>query len=101
MEGQSDFIRNTIACLNELVCADPEAISSLFSTRIQCNDILANHPTLLTEEDKDGTYVTMLGLINGLLGKKAIIRFVKEGKTVLFSYALNTIPFNITEEDLK
>ena len=63
--------------LNEALEADREAINSLFSYRVLCNDALADHPTIQVgaynretlEPTPDGPYtISILGIINGLAG---------------------------------
>ena len=56
--------------LNEALKADPVAINELFKHRAQCNEELANHPTIQVRDYPDGepTSIGMLGLINGIFG---------------------------------
>jgi len=64
------LIDRTIAFLNELKDADPQAVKALIETRVPCNDALANHPTVQVQarEDETGYAVGLLGVLNGLIG---------------------------------
>lgn len=54
--------------LNKLLESDPEAMKALFSLRVPCNKALADHPTVVVRDEKDGmTSLGVLGLINGLV----------------------------------
>ena len=48
--------------------SDPEAIQALLNFRVECNEKLANDPTIQVGEVEGGGYdVSALGLINGIL----------------------------------
>jgi len=78
------LVGKTCRFLNECLIADPEAINKLFNTQIKCNEMLTNHPYLHTLYKDGEYYVTVLGLINGMLGPKRIARHVKDGSTIEF-----------------
>jgi hypothetical protein len=61
-------IDETIALLNELLSADPEAIRDLLNARVVCNDDVANHPTVQVLCQKNLCSVSFLGILNGLFG---------------------------------
>ena len=54
-----------ITFLNELLLQDPTAMSELCRTRVSCNKILADHPTVQVSQD---FRVGLLGVLNGLCG---------------------------------
>ncbi len=61
----ADYI---VAFLNELVKVDPKALQALITARVECNEIIAKHPSVQVQE-MDGTYqLGILGLLNGLVG---------------------------------
>jgi hypothetical protein len=65
----NDEIANAVvAYLNELLEADRVAIAALVSNRVPCNAGLADHPTCQVQCQNGGTYVGLLGLLNGLCG---------------------------------
>lgn len=53
-----------IEILSEAIVLDKEAVNRLFSYRTECNDSLANHPTIAVSEDSK---VGLIGLLNGVL----------------------------------
>ena len=59
----------TVDFLNKLLKIDKNAVSSLFSMRITCNEKLADHKTVQVRElGKDTFQVGMIGILNGLFG---------------------------------
>lgn len=67
--------------LNEAVEADPDAMATLISTRVPCNKVLADHPSIQVLARNPGetiepgspnvgtiTEVGFLGVLNGLFG---------------------------------
>ena len=68
-------VEETVDFLNSLLEIDRNAITILCSTRIGCNEELANHPTVQVHANKAKFYsVGFLGIINGLFG------VIKEGE---------------------
>ena len=62
-------LQETVDFLNELLKIDPIAITALFSMRIGCNRILANHETVqIFAFDETYFQVGMVGILNGLFG---------------------------------
>lgn len=61
-------IDEVISLLNDALEKDSEAIHNLATTRISCNDVLADHPTIQVGKF-DGEYkVGMIGILNGIFG---------------------------------
>lgn len=56
-----------IKFMNELLELDRVTISKLIDTRIICNELLANHPTVQVNSEHE---VGLLGILNGLVGIK-------------------------------
>lgn len=54
-----------IDMLNDILEADPKAISELFTHRVSCNNELADHRTVQVRDDNT---VSALGVLNGLFG---------------------------------
>jgi len=57
--------------MNEAIIADPVAISALCEHRVECNDILADHPTIQVYQEnphnpEDIPVVGMIGILNGI-----------------------------------
>lgn len=63
-------IYEVVEFLNELLVIDKKAINNLFSTRFECNEKLAAHPTVQAGYNKEINYsdVGILGILNGLFG---------------------------------
>lgn len=60
---------DVIKLLNEIAELDRDAISSLLTIRFDCNEALADHPSVQVREEGDGRFsVSMLGILNGLFG---------------------------------
>lgn len=57
-----------ILVLNELLFADPKAIEALVEFRVLCDDMLADHPTVVVSQDEGCTKIGFLGILNGLVG---------------------------------
>lgn len=58
-----------VMVLNRALESDPDAISELFAYRVECNDKLADDPTIQVKA-RDGEHPTVgaFGVINGILG---------------------------------
>ena len=61
-------IDEVISLLNNALEKDPEAINNLVTTRIACNDILANHPTIQVGKFDNEYKVGIIGIFNGIFG---------------------------------
>jgi len=63
-------VDTAIEFLNELLRADPQAVSALIETRVPCNQELADHPTVQVRSYglNGGYQVGLLGILNGLFG---------------------------------
>lgn len=59
--------------LNELLALDNEAITELFSRRVDCNEKIADHPTVQVRgyPDPNKTSLGLLGIINGFFESSA------------------------------
>ena len=60
-------IDHVLEVLNSIVKADPKAAFTLIETRVPCNAVLAEHPTVQVVGGDTPT-VGLLGIINGILG---------------------------------
>jgi hypothetical protein len=58
--------RATANLLNSLLAADPEACTRLLEQRVPCNDLVAEHPSIVVEEQDGAAFVGLLGVLNGL-----------------------------------
>lgn len=56
-------VHDAVRILNEMLQLDHRATDSLVSHRIECNEPLADHPTVQVTED---CKVGLLGVINGI-----------------------------------
>jgi hypothetical protein len=55
--------------LNEISKRDPVAFGKLIEARIECNEALADHPSVQVSNHEPGlAKVGVLGIINGLIG---------------------------------
>jgi hypothetical protein len=93
--------------LNEAVEADPQAMELLIGHRVECNNMLADHPTIQCMENTmpDGkkTYVGMLGVINGICekitGQRVAAQYEKgSGALIGFCAYADTLPVKANEE---
>ncbi len=68
-----DIMKVTIDILNEAYVLDPAAVHALICNRVPCNVNLAEHGTVVVDENKvatgDSFAVGALGLINGIISK--------------------------------
>lgn len=62
------MIDQAIKRLNEMLAADPDAITALVRHRVSCNRPLAEHPTCRVRRIDDAFDVGLLGVINGIFG---------------------------------
>lgn len=61
-------IDDVIKYLNELVYLDRKAIETLSDFRVDCNEKIANHPTVQVVQKDNKFSVGLIGLLNGLFG---------------------------------
>ncbi|MHC5544538.1 hypothetical protein ACYOEI_40425 [Singulisphaera rosea] len=62
-------IEDAVRVLNEAYERDPEAVARLVTSRVSCNEHLADHPLILSGKDEDQrSVVGMIGLLNGIFG---------------------------------
>lgn len=61
--------QDVIDLLNQAFKLDPQAIEKLFAVRVQCNESLAEHPTIQVRDyGPDSPNVGVIGLLNGIFG---------------------------------
>lgn len=65
---QRELAEHIVKCLNEYFQIDPEAIRLLFANRVVVNEGLLNHPTVQCRVDGDQATMSILGLLNGVIG---------------------------------
>lgn len=63
-----DHVSRAVKVLNEALKRDPEAITRLVNMRVDCNQRLADHPTVRTASIDEGHRIGIMGLLNGALG---------------------------------
>lgn len=71
MLKQTVSIDEVIALLNDAFEKDPEAIHELVTTRVPCNEAMADHPTIQVGVNWKGTskyVVGVIGILNGIFG---------------------------------
>lgn len=67
----ADLIDHAVDVLNRIHNADPTVLPALISYRVQCNEMIADDPTVQVgsiKEDKGRWEVGLLGIINGIFG---------------------------------
>ncbi len=85
-------VQDAVDLLNELLKLDYDCISRLVTTRIPCNEQVADHPTVATYQDNrsQSSYLGLLGIINGLFGTNEAgsgpICFLVEDNDVISSF---------------
>ena len=61
--------KSALKILNEMFKLDPVATTELFKIGVTINNSLADHPTIMCDENEIGqTFLRILGVINGILG---------------------------------
>ena len=66
MINGSVTVTDAVRLLNEVLALDPDAMNQLISSRVPCNESLADHPTIQVHGDP--VSVGLLGFLNGLFG---------------------------------
>ncbi|MDD4402022.1 MAG: hypothetical protein PHI24_09135 [Desulfitobacteriaceae bacterium] len=69
MIKESVTVDDVIALLNEAIALDPDAMHSLVSARVTCNDALARHSTIQVALEDREFKVGIIGILNGIFGK--------------------------------
>lgn len=86
MEADQVF-KTFLDTLNEAVKADPVAMAALCESRVPCNDVLADHPTIQVC-GFDPSVVGVIGIVNGicerLTGKRVAADFDTDNNLVRF-----------------
>lgn len=87
-------VAEVVALLNELTAMDPAAMHNLVESRVECNEAIADHPTVQVSGCVNGDGSTyefgILGLLNGLFGTDglsygAISASFEEGRLLRFN----------------
>ncbi|HEB79123.1 MAG TPA: hypothetical protein ENI79_01435 [Rhodospirillales bacterium] len=65
----SDNVTRAVRVLNEALEQDPGAIVKLINLRVDCNNVLAAHPTIKAGVYEDVFRIGVLGLLNGVLSE--------------------------------
>ena len=60
-------IDKAIHVLNTAYQADKASIRSIIANMVPVNKELENHPVVIVQENADGTFLTSLGLLNGVV----------------------------------
>ena len=72
--------------LNEAIDADPGAVRALFAVHVECNQKLADHPSIICTAEP--AHVGLLGILNGLVypltGEKLCGCYDETGKLLRF-----------------
>ncbi len=69
MKPNKELVDHIVSVMNRAFAADPKAIENLCNTRVSCNKILADDPTIQVGFFNDGQHsVGLLGILNGLVG---------------------------------
>lgn len=79
-------IHDIVDYLNGLLQIDKEAVSEIFTRRVECNEELADHPTVQVGSYHEGEYIVgALGIMNGLFtGDETIsMSYDKETRLIL------------------
>lgn len=83
MEKSREFAEHAAKIVKEALEADPEAVSALFESRVNCNEKLAQHPTIQVQsfpdpKAKEGkACIGALGLLNGILWDTGFVIMAK------------------------
>lgn len=68
MLKDSVTIDDVIELLNGAIEMDSEAINNLVKSRVTCNELLADHPTIQAGKFGDEYKVGLIGILNGIFG---------------------------------
>jgi hypothetical protein len=65
--------QDVCSLLNEFLELDPKCAQTILSHRVKCNDAVACHSTIQVQQFIDDKFpkVGIIGLINGVFGKRA------------------------------
>lgn len=111
MELDIPIAEKIVASLNEFLEADPIAISKMMLKRVPCNQDLADHPTVQVGQDlKTNWDVSILGLLNGICGRKGNgrglivmhterdVRLIPKRRVIKFTVDVNQDRFSPSED---
>lgn len=68
MLKDSVTIDDVIELLNDAFTKDPEAMNDLALSRVTCNEVLADHPTIQVGKFGNEYKVGIIGILNGIFG---------------------------------
>src|SRR5689334_4760139 len=78
-EEKTKLAQEMVDYLNELLELDSNAVNQLMNTYIECNHLLAHHPTVQVyqmSEEAPVYGVGALGLLNGFIGERDHVGYV-------------------------
>lgn len=91
MLKESVSVQNVCDLLNEILLKDYDCAHALVSSRVQCNQAIADHASIQVQQYKDDVFpkVGVLGFLNGLFGIRddgmgAICMEIDNGKILSF-----------------
>ncbi|MBD3261403.1 MAG: hypothetical protein GF334_06915 [Candidatus Altiarchaeales archaeon] len=63
-------VQDVCNLFNEIIAKDPRCAEDLIEARVQCNNVILNHPTIQVRQSCEDQYpkVGLLGFLNGLFG---------------------------------
>jgi len=62
-------IEEVVEFLNSLIELDPDAVKALFAVRVNCNEKIADHPSVQVAVFNEGFFsMGVTGILNGLFG---------------------------------
>jgi hypothetical protein len=64
--NKQEIFESILNILNEACKADIKAMNQLCESRVPCNEALADHPTIVVQENDGTSVVGLLGIINGI-----------------------------------
>jgi hypothetical protein len=71
-KSQKITLDDIINLLNQMLVIDRQAITELVNNRVVCNEVLADHPTIVVGERDGVCKVGLLGVLNGLFNKERL-----------------------------
>jgi hypothetical protein len=85
MSKDSVTVQEVCDLLNEMLKMDYSCTHALINNRVQCNQALADHPTVQVRQYEKNHLpkVGLLGILNGLFGPQGQIRMIVDENKIL------------------
>jgi len=97
--NKQEIFESILNILNEVYQADGKAMSQLCESRVPCNETLAEHPTVVVQDDDDGQItVGLIGIINGICEKLTGLKVA--GEYNVNDNLVSFVPYSANDKNL-